>query len=168
MSQILIKHYQLIENYYGSTKAIRSGVKYIQHVDEGLRILEHLQASELTKAAYCVHPIFQLPNSLRDLNKTKLHNFDKNVILLAMEYRNKANAYLCRPKTYDFTLKDLPYLVLDEVKDMLIADKVQNYNDFLQYHKNTHEHSIELDKYFNLWFQHLEIKFTDLQQYLQG
>lgn len=160
-------HYDMILKHYGSLCAKRSGVLYMKHIDQGLNILNHLNASEHAKAAYCVHPIFQVPDGLNKALETKLYErLDKRVILLVMEYRNKANSYLCRPRTDNFTIDDLPYMVLDEVKDMLIADKVQNYSDFLKYHKDTHERSKELDKYFNLWFEHLDVDYEALKDLL--
>lgn len=65
---------------------------------------------------------------------------------------------MCRPKTDHYQIDDLPYIVLKEVRDMLVADKVQNYKDFLLFHKDTHERSNALDKYFNLWIDKLDAK----------
>ena len=50
--------------------------------------------------------------------------------------------------------------MLPEVRDMLIADKIQNYKDFLFYHKGTHPRSRELEEYFKNWFGILGIDFV--------
>ena len=156
-------YYNLVKTLYGETKAERSKVPYMNHIDEGLQILDYIDADNATKSAYCIHPIFQIPKNLKQLIADKLYDqIDQKVLLLAMEYRNKANAYVCRPRTDNYTIENLPYMVLPEVTAMLIADKVQNYKDFLQYHKNSHPRSKELDKYFNLWFKHLHIDYTQI------
>ena len=46
---------------------------------------------------------------------------------------------------------------LKEVRQMLIADKVQNYADFLTYHAHTHSRSKELDFYFKHWLAQLDV-----------
>ena len=150
---ILDKHYGYIKRFYGDKKANRSGVLLINHIDEGLEILSELGACILTKSAYCVHPIFQNDKDLEKNYETSkhLHPF---VVLLTMEYRKTANAYLCRPVTDHYQISDLPKINLEEVRLMLIADKTQNQRDFLGYHKN-HERYNELDKYFKLWLEHL-------------
>lgn len=163
MTDLLAKHYKMIEVFYQDKNANRSGVPYMNHIIEGLKILESIEACEFTKAAYCIHPILQLPDSLRNTYDNP-YEIDSKVLLLSMEYRNKANAYLCRPRTDDFTLEDMPYMVLPEVANMLIADKVQNYSDFVKYHKGIHKRSAELDRYFNLWFEHLKIDYKELSK----
>jgi len=155
---------KIIEDFYGDEIAKRSGVKYISHIHEGLQVLDQINAREVSKRAYCVHPIFQVPAYLRRTIKEDIYRkLDPEVILLAMEYRNKANAYVCRERTDHFEMKDMPHMVLPEVRDMLIADKVQNYKDFLKYHKGTHKRSNQLDRYFNMWFKHLNINYNDFK-----
>jgi len=44
----------------------------------------------------------------------------------------------------------------EEVKQMLIADRAQNYKDFMLHHCGKHERSGELYKYFNNWFELLK------------
>lgn len=50
---------------------------------------------------------------------------------------------------------------IPNVNVMLCADKIQNYKDFLLYHKNTHPRAKELDEYFNNWFKALKIENFD-------
>jgi hypothetical protein len=149
--------YIIINEYYKNKKAKRSEVPYINHINEGLEILEYIKADEFTKKAYCLHPIFQNPEGLKYVMQNKIYNkIDPFTLMLAMEYRNKANAFLCREKTDHYKIDDLPHMVFKEVSDMLIADKIQNYKDFLMYHKDTHPRKEKLDNYFNLWIKHLK------------
>ena len=63
-----MKEYQIISDFYGDKITNRSGVKFINHIDEGLYILEKIGSSEIAKRAYCLHPIIQDDKSL-DENK---------------------------------------------------------------------------------------------------
>ena len=45
---------------------------------------------------------------------------------------------------------------------MLIADKVQNYKDFLLYHYGIHERSNQLNQYFINWLSYLGIDNSEL------
>lgn len=139
--------YELIAKHYGSKRANRSGVLLINHIDEGLKILESIDASEVVKDAYCLHPLLQ---SNEDFNNNKEGVIPGNLVdaaILAMEYRRVANSYLSKDN-----IDDRVPISCNGVRQMLIADKVQNYKDFLIYHKDTHERSEELDIYFNNWF----------------
>src|SRR4029078_12238753 len=51
--------YQAIQKMYGDGKAQRSNVPFINHIDEGLYILNQIGASDTAKRAYCLHPIVQ-------------------------------------------------------------------------------------------------------------
>ena len=73
-----------------------------------------------------------------------------------MEYRWVANSYLSKN-----TIDDFVGFTCEEVKQMLIADKVQNYKDFLLHHKETHQRSDQLNEYFNNWFDLLKINYND-------
>ena len=159
---MLSKHYNMIKTFYGDKITNRTGVLYMNHIDEGLLILDHLGASDATKSAFCIHPIFQIPTSLKDAIDSKLYDdVDPYVLLLTMEYRNKANAFVCRIHTDNFKLTDLPHMVLPEVAQMLVADKIQNYKDFIKFHKYTHDRSTQLTRYFELWLIHLNVRNED-------
>jgi len=152
-----------IKSHYGDDVAKRSQVPLINHIIEGLYVLDVIDADFITKAAYCLHPILQ---SDKDFVSHKVNTIPASLIdaaILAMEYRRVANSYLSRNK--------ISYFVgfsCIEVKQMLIADKVQNYKDFLTYHKATHERSQELDEYFNNWFNLLGINYQDMAIKLVG
>lgn len=153
-------HYQLISIFYEGKAAKRSGVPYMKHIDEGLKILAHeLDADKVTQQAFCIHPIVQDSESLKwFMTSSNMGRCHELALVLAMEYRSKANAYLCRPRTDRFTPEDLPAITIPEVKQMLIADKIQNYSDFLTHHYGAHERSKELDNYFETWLVHLGVE----------
>lgn len=131
----------------------------MNHIDEGLIILSRLGATDSAQKAFCLHPLLQNDEDLKDNFKYVAKNTDIETLALAMEYRNIANNWLSDKvflkdgnPTHDIEIKLSP---LHEVNDMLRADKLQNYKDFLLYHKNNHKRSTELDYYFNKWIAKL-------------
>lgn len=157
------KYHDLIKEYYGSAKAKRSNVPYINHINEGLIVLDKLGSSEIAKSAYCIHPIFQDDINLKSNKEKYLHDIDSEVLFLSMEYRNVANRGLC---CYQVDNPDSIYLgPIKEVHEMLVADKVQNRKDFIRYHLGTHPKSIELDHYFKNWLRALKVTEHDYNNY---
>lgn len=150
--------YELISNYYGDKRANRSGVLLINHIDEGLFILEMINASAQAMEAYCFHPMIQSDESLYEFftnQQISLKILDPTIVLLAMEYRSVANEYLSKRNIT--SIDEIRLSPLQDVNDMLIADKIQNRKDFEQYHKNSHKRTKELDEYFRLWLRKLNI-----------
>jgi hypothetical protein len=151
--------YCLITEKYKDLKGNRSGVPLMNHIDEGLYILSKISADKETMEAYILHPLFQMDEDLFEtMNKDSafLYNLKMlgpKVITYAMEYRNVANDYLSFRKIN--SINEIKLSKLNEVNQMLIADKVQNYKDFCIYHKESHPRSKELEQYFNNWFQRL-------------
>jgi hypothetical protein len=145
--------YKLISKHYSDRVALRSGVPLINHINEGLVVLSAIKAVESTKRAFCLHPLFQADEDLQE-NYYMASFVEPHVLLLTMEYRNIANAYLSDKIDTDWPLQLSPLL---EVNEMLIADKVQNRKDFITYHYGTHERSDELARYFNKWLNALDI-----------
>ena len=147
------KEYTAIQKAYGNRKAERSGVELINHIDEGLYILEKINASNVAKRAYCLHPLIQGDKEL------KMNYFDFNypstIVIAAMEYRSVANEYLSMREIK--IPEDIRLSPLNDVNNMLIADKMQNRKDFDLYHNGTHDRSSELNKYFDNWFKRLGI-----------
>ncbi|UUZ75444.1 hypothetical protein LP414_27395 [Polaromonas sp. P1(28)-13] len=98
-------------------------------------------------------------------------------IMLAMEYRQWANAWLADKvkkqalvgsggnvvREWIETIGEPSCGPLPAVHDMLIADKVQNRKDFLEHHKGRHQRSDELDFYFNHWLKTLGVSERDYQ-----
>jgi hypothetical protein len=153
--------YKLISEFYADTKAKRSGVRYMNHIDEGLAILERIGASELAKKAYCLHPIYQSDYDL-SINVDN-YKIDSDVMLRVIEYRSVANEYLSFREI--MSCFDIRLSPLKDVNDMLIADKIQNRKDFELYHKGKHQRSKELDRYFIKWCQRLGITEEQYQDY---
>lgn len=159
--------YRAIAGFYGAAKAKRSGVMYMNHIDEGLAVLQWIGAPRAAKAAYCLHPIVQtdhdLSTSWYKRNTIGLNRCSAQSILLAMEYRSVANEYLS-DRTIS-SISEIRMSPIAEVRDMLIADKVQNRKDFELHHAGTHARSKELTKYFRLWLDKLEVSEEQYQQY---
>lgn len=149
--------YEVIQEYYGEERAERSGQLYIRHIDRGLEILSSRAASELAKRAYCLHPVVQSDRDLK-LNFWKLNQFDARVVALAMEYRRVANAYLS--KDYQSEHDTIKLSPLPDVNDMLIADKMQNYEDLVLFNHDIPNYH-QLRAYFFNWFYALGIKQKD-------
>lgn len=155
------KEYKLISHFYGDKKAKRSQCYMMNHIDEGLFILENIQASDAAKKAFCLHPMLQNDEDLQE-NWVKIKNQVNSEILgLVVEYRNIANAYLSQRSITH--LDEIALSPLEDVNDMLRADKVQNYKDFLIYHQKTHARSDILNQYFQNWLTKLKISQSDFQ-----
>lgn len=158
--------YKAIADYYGDRKAERSGVPLMNHINEGLILLDEMVATRAAKAAWCLHPIFQSDKDL-ERNWRQSLDFSGNIMMLVMEYRKTANYCLSEAvKLVDHTWGGPLELQFDRkpvlspllpVNQMLVADKVQNYKDFLIHHKGKHPRSRELEAYFLKWFEVLGI-----------
>jgi hypothetical protein len=161
-------NYRAIQEHYEDRVAERSRVPLIQHIDEGLVVLNEINASLDAMCAYCLHPLFQADADLvKGIEHPKLNIFTHREIALVMEYRYRANAWL---SDMVITLppggggpggvvaSGLPNPGdVEDVWHMLIADKVQNYKDFLKHHLGTHKRSAELTLYFEHWLLALDV-----------
>lgn len=147
--------YKFVKELYGDKKAERSQVPYINHINEGLFVLDLINADLVTKKAYCLHGVFQSDNDFADrCNLRDYTHLDPEAILHVIEYRHVANGFLSK-HNLEINPIDINAGISYITRDMLIADKVQNFKDFLQHHMGTHPRSKELYKYFSLWFQKL-------------
>lgn len=151
--------YKMIQEFYSDEKAKRTGVPLINHIVEGLSILEYIGASDIAKKAYSLHPLFQNNDSFIVNKKKDFSDINTEALLVAMEYRKTANSYLSHNVESDY--KESCSL---EVRDMLIADKVQNYKDFITYHSTTHPRRRELYNYFHNWFEILNLSPEEVQK----
>jgi hypothetical protein len=153
--------YDLIKSFYGTRFAQRSGVPLMNHIDEGIEILTELDAKEYVKAAFCLHPLLQgdaeytayMPIIAND------PKVSSSALVLALDYRRAANAYLCKLSTDAWGIPEISEAVgplLEDLRFMLIADKRQNQKDFLLYHQGTHPRSDQLTKYFENWLEYLK------------
>lgn len=138
--------YRIIQKHYGESTAKRSGVKLMNHIDEGIVILKSIGADTITIDAYCLHPILQSDEAFNQNYKMDFKKVSTESLLLAMEYRRVANSYLSKDKIEDFV-----GFTNNKIKQMLLADKIQNEKDFKLYHEATHERSKELREYFDNW-----------------
>ncbi|MFZ6779268.1 hypothetical protein ACO0LD_20765 [Undibacterium sp. Ji83W] len=151
------REYQEISKVYGDRRAGRSQELLIKHIDDGLQIMIRLNASLDALKAFCIHPLFQADQELA-VYAPMASAFQAEVMMLVMEYRRAANAYLCKPHTDAWDMADLALYVgwiLPEVRKMLMADKLQNQVDFLMHHADTHQRRAELKRYFELWIKYL-------------
>lgn len=170
-----------VAKFYGDRKAERSQVPLMRHIEEGVAILAALGADLTTMRAYVLHPLFQNDAELSTVGFEMVEephahsrHMDPLVVMLVMEYRYQANAWLsdkvrllhrgdARQEAI-MTGRPTPG-PLPEVRLMLIADKVQNYKDFLVHHHGRHARSAELAFYFQKWLEVLGIdqaEFTHL------
>lgn len=177
--------YERIVEFYGDKTAKRSGVPLINHINEGLEILDRLHAHPDVKEAFCIHPMIQAdPDLLANYHDLvdgtggrKLYlPITANVLGLAMEYRNIANAFLSDQidigpdaimRETIYPKKPLVLSPLAGVNMMLVADKVQNRKDFIAYHQATHARSRELTFYFDFWLKRLEISEQQYQDLIK-
>ena len=150
--------YQLIKTFYGDRVARRSQVPLINHINEGLIILDSISATEGAKRAFCIHPLLQHDDDLRTNYMMVEHVTGAHVMMLAMEYRSVANEFLS-DKMDLVTVPDIRLSPLKEVNDMLVADKVQNYKDFVTHHYDKHPRSDKLNEYFHRWLDKLEVGY---------
>jgi hypothetical protein len=161
-----VKEYRVIERAYGAKEAKRSGVMYMNHIDEGLAVLQWIGAPEDAKAAYCLHPVFQTDLDLGTA-AAPLVDYWKDCspvsVMLAMEYRSVANEYLSDRAIS--SVRDIRRSPLAEVNHMLIADKVQNRKDFELHHEKSHPRSKELAQYFRNWMEALQVSEEEYQRY---
>jgi hypothetical protein len=153
--------YILIRNFYGDKTTARSGVKLINHIDEGFFILTELNASVSAAEAYCLHPIVQSDTAAVH-NLDLLRDVPGHVAFLAAEYRHAANAFLS-----DRIVLGVPSKItlskFQDVNDMLKADKIQNRKDFELYHKGKHPRTKELEQYFSEWLAVLGVSEEQYQ-----
>ncbi len=147
--------YLMISEFYGTRRAERSQVPLINHIDEGLFIMGRRGVSITARRAFCLHPMVQKDEDLKANWMNVSANANRNSILLAMEYRNIANQYLSHRHITD--VSEIAISPLDDVNEMLIADKIQNWKDFMTYHHATHPRSRELTEYFNNWLIRLNM-----------
>lgn len=148
--------YKIVEKFYGDGVAKRTGLWFMNHIDEGMIILNHLNKTDASKAGFCLHPLTQDDPNLKANFEYLVETVSSYNLGLSLEYRNIANAYLSRREIK--SISEISLSPLQEVNDMLIADKIQNYKDFLFYHKDTHPRAKELDNYFNNWLDKLDCR----------
>jgi len=170
--------FEAISQFYGDRKAERSNLPLLNHIVEGLAIMAAHAPGEAylfdAMQAFCLHPLLQSDEQLKE-NHHLMRFHAPHAVLFAMEYRWRANNWLSDKVglqgMYDY-LREQPWLTLKGRPDpgtlapvqlMLVADKVQNYKDFLTHHSDTHPRRRELTLYFNTWLKYLNIDNADFE-----
>lgn len=162
--------YGLVRAMYGRSVAGRSQKPLIDHIDEGLVILNCLGAQHRVCKAWCLHPLVQSDDDMAGYYSMTHDDVENDVLMLAMEYRYRANSWLSdkvflNPQTNSCEGRGHPQWSLRATKKMLIADKVQNYKDFCTYHQATHPRSRELNFYFLTWLDALQVTPEQLKAF---
>lgn len=145
--------YAAIAAHYEGQTAARSGVTYLQHIDEGLWVLDQIGASPVARLAYCLHPLCQGDDDLAAFDPSLAST--PEVLVAAIEYRNVANRHLSNHHGVESRGPRLSPLL--DVNEMLIADKVQNRKDFEDHHAQTHPKTERLAAYFADWLAALGV-----------
>lgn len=179
------QHYETINAFYKSKKTSKN-VPYINHINEGIIHLEEMKVSNDTINAFILHPLAQCVNlkgadakvilTQKEMDKHfNIYDIEPIIAYELLMYRKFANAYLCRPETDDYTFNDAFEVIKDLKNDqsvlkMLVADKLQNYKDFVIYRKNDHKRSKELETYFNYWLLSLIILVDsyEIKEYIKN
>lgn len=158
-----VPEYRAIAEHYGNRCAERSGLPYMNHIDEGLAVLRAIGASDAAKRAFCLHPIVQGDDDLK-ANVSALDRFAGvrgSSWVLATEYRRVANLTLSHRELR--SAAEIELGPLKDVHDMLRADKIQNEKDFDAAHATSHPRREALKRYFSLWLERLEITASQRQ-----
>lgn len=161
--------FEAISQFYGDRKAERSSLALLNHTIEGLAIMAAHAPGEPylfdAMQAFCLHPMLQTDEALQE-NHHQMRFHAPHAVLFAMEYRWRANNWLsdkvqhCRGMNVVTGRPDPGKLA--PVQLMLVADKVQNYKDFLTHHSDTPRRQ-ELHVYFNMWLAALNIDNADFE-----
>jgi hypothetical protein len=150
----------MIRAFYGDRTAKRSGVDLIEHIEQGLRVINAREAGQWAWRAFCIHPILQRDEDLIAA-RYRIDELHPMTVCLAMEYRAVANAGL--RGAFEST-SYLPKLsCLPAVNEMLVADKVQNRKDFERYNFS-HPEADKLRDYFHRWMIALNISDVEYQR----
>ena len=166
-------HLRAIRAFYDDRRAERSRVLLMHHVEEGLAILDALDARIVAKQAFCLHPLVQMDDDLaRSFSSGGALDgvrVEPLALAIALEYRRCANAHLSMHAPE--TLERISLAPFDDVKLMLIADKVQNRRDFERHHAQTHARAAELAAYFARWLAFLSVderRYHELAAHIGG
>lgn len=159
------KYYSVIDSFYKGMSTSK-GVPYINHINEGIVHLENMKVDDDVINAFILHPFVQCVNlkgTYKDCLLTE-KELEKHINIFKIEpeiafelllYRKYANSYLCREATDNFSIHDA-YGYLKNLNNyqttvkMLIADKLQNFKDFLLYRQD-HPRKEFLNRYFTIW-----------------
>jgi hypothetical protein len=151
-------------------KVSSQGVPYMRHIDDGIRIIDMLrEENHIAKQvddAFILHGLFQSYIDVGNAYSRKYYDkVEPQVLMLVMEYRNIANQWL---SPHGFNPTEKPKIPLFETRVMLVADKIQNYSNFLKNYKLIHPHHQRLDAYFRAWHEHLGVRWENFEHLFAG
>lgn len=168
--------FEAIQQFYGDRKAERSGLPLMNHIIEGLAIMAAHAPGEPylydAMQGFCLHPLLQTDEQLKEHHHL-MRFHAPHAVLFAMEYRWRANNWLSDKIRFEYYGDGGKPLLrstgepepgeISAVRLMLVADKVQNYKDFLTHHSDTHPRRAGLHLYFNTWLAALGIDNADFE-----
>lgn len=153
--------YQAIQSIYGDQKTLQgNGVPFMNHINEGLHILHRIKASDNAQRAYCLHPIMQV-NGLADefLSSSYLKEVDPRALVTAGMFANTVNAFplgqFISGNLVGNVEEAAGLIKRNDVMDMILAEMVQNYKDFLNHEGQTDPDRAEINEYFLTWLRFL-------------
>lgn len=165
--------FEIVRRFYYGLSAKRTGLPYIRHIEQGCQILVQMRASEHAIRGFCLHPIVQDDNDLLSFRfetrtaETMIRPFSW---MLAMEYRKLANSYLSKHYAAgDERWRYVELSPLEDVNNMLIADKVQNRHDYELFIRGKFDSKAD-NNYYKWWLRKLnvsEMKYRDLTKHLK-
>lgn len=165
--------YVTISKYLGDEVTWKSKKFKMDHIDEGLAIMEIRNASKYAKSAFCLHPMMQDDCDLRKHRSGKGLSLPDSmvpmrVLINVMDFRSVANEYklFSYPRKKIKSVYDIRKSPLKDVDEMLIADKVQDRKDFEVYgvYGDEKDHA----EYFKNWLERLDIKDVDYKKYKES
>jgi len=159
--------FNIIKSFYGERTTMRfPAIPLISHINEGLIILDNIGASNTAMAAFCIHPLLQDDDqNIITMKSGLLNDVPAEVIITAMHYRAVANEHLNihNQKSAGREYPDHAWICQQlecypDVRDMLIADKVQNKHSMLKFRTNDSTPNFDyLVRYFNIWLTDLGV-----------
>jgi hypothetical protein len=158
------EEYAMIKEIFGHRTSVRAGLPYMKHIDEGLKLLRHLERRDFdVAAAWVLHPLYQDDEFFSEqVAGAKYDGITARTAIFVVEYRNVANA--C---TSSMRGKRAVVSPLKQVNLMLIADKVQNYKDARQHliPKINYGEGRRLHAYFRKWLKALGVSDAQRLEY---
>lgn len=159
--------FHVASKFLGDTVDIY-GEPRINHIEDGLVLLAHLNASRDAARAFCLHPIVQQPGFGPDARNMLLsEHISRLVLIFTMEYRAIANGLVIgmvnHPGFRDE--KQVRLSKFAEVNHMLIADRTQQYNVFLKHKNDFHPGDVKThEQYYKTWLAALGVDAHDFQE----
>ena len=146
--------YKMVAAYYGNRVAKRSSCRLMEHIDEGLMLLENWGVGIPLLRAWCLHPLMQDDRLYLEYIQYG-STMNEQATRIAVEYRAIANAYL--PK-HQSRLPDIS--AMDEVNTLLLVDKLHNrwqFENTCMRRPGIYPNEQRLRQYFHEWLEALSL-----------